>query len=306
MADSERTGIFFMPGISLVAKMFIPLAQEIKHGINFYGLNWPFHTTDNREKEGMTNHPLLKLETKQAVVARLLTPYHLSDYVIGAFSDPLHSQEPGRVYGEELFLSYQGTVDEWVGFGHSAGGTALLLTEMLFPGTFSQLFLYEPVFIPERNLAPEYVITEILSLVERTMKRRRLFSSAKELKTHFLGRAPFSQISPTALDSYLSEAFRKIDPPGEEMEIVLEPELEAYFYERFGGLINLEVPSTLSCPLHVLLGSRLNPIASYSLEVLKSRFPGIQVTILDGLDHFGPFSEPSMIAGYVNSKLITI
>ena len=73
-----------------------------------------------------------------------------------------------------------------IGIGHSCGGAALLLAEEAQPGTFSALYLYEPVV-----LAPNEHLAELSEpLAKRARQRREVFSSRKEAYDNYASKPP--------------------------------------------------------------------------------------------------------------------
>lgn len=291
-----------IPGVSLVAKMFLPLTAKLSPPLAAYGINWPFH-----KGLPVTYMPKPEVEDKEAFLEKFIDAKELAKYVLFALfvlngrPPKTDSAAAGLLAVDSLSPDMSAEKGLPMGFGHSAGATALLMTEFLFPGTFAALFLYEPVLITDRSFTSGEVTEEIASLITRTLERKSVFSSPGNAKDHFRNRMPFADMDPACLDFYLKDALCHGVGPDRESRLILDRSVEAKFYGRFGAMGKIPSPGTGVCPVHVLTGSRDNKVASYSLENLKDLLPNIQTTVLDGLDHFGPFTAPERVASVINA-----
>jgi|GEM_PF-5970779 len=289
----------FMPGISLTAKMFLPLISLLDFNINAYGINWPFH-----KLQPFADDVKVKYIDQIKFVDEFVTPDNISRYILHALAILRNTKDADGAFGtselclDELLPTSKDFSQPPTAFGHSAGGSALLMAQCLSPGTFSKIILYEPIFIPSIDDAPEEVRLEISSLIERTYKRKALFPSREAAETHFQNRIPFSDMTPPALRMYIAEAFQMTD---QGLSPVLEPATEASFYQKFAELGRQVTLGQPQCPVHVIIGSNRNAVASYSLQALQRQLPDLIPTTLDGLGHLAPFTDPSAVAGIINT-----
>ncbi|MCL5047504.1 MAG: alpha/beta hydrolase [Firmicutes bacterium] len=300
--SSDRLIVF--PGIGFVAKMFVPLAKKLNPNLSTYGINWPFHAALP------TAHlPRPEVRDEDVFLEQFVTTEELAKYVLFALSlitgseCTQESKAAGLLKIDTLSENARKTSSQPIGFGHSAGATALLACESLYPGTFSALFLYEALFITDFAAAPREVNDEILSLVTRTPHRRSAFASPEEAKSHFGSRMPFASMDETCLDLYVRESLQHDNDSSQGFRLILDKETEAKFYSRFaeiGGISELPRPS---CPVYLMTGSEAGRVAAHSLSNMKNLIPDSRVLVLDGLDHFGPFSAPMRMAEVLNELL---
>ncbi len=279
--------------------MFLPLVSLLNFKTNTYGINWPFH-----KEQPLAYDVKTKYVDQIEFVDKFVTPANISRYILEGLTLLQNVKSADGGFGtselcmDELLVTGKDFHQPPTVFGHSAGATAILITQCLFPGTFSRIILYEPIFIPSTEEIPDEVRLEISSLLERTYKRKAVFTSRKEAEAHFQNRIPFSDMTSAALSAYVGEAFRMTD---EGLSPVLNPATEAYFYKKFTELGSQVALGPTQCPVHVLIGSRHNAVALYSLEALQRQLPDIIATTLHKLGHLAPFTDPSLIAGCINT-----
>ena len=90
-----------------------------------------------------------------------------------------------------------------LGVGHSSGGAALAMAEVLAPGTFAALVLIEPVIFP-----PPFRRDPGSEMAEAARRRKRGFASPAEARANYLGRGPFARWTETAVDLYVAHGMR--------------------------------------------------------------------------------------------------
>ena len=95
-----------------------------------------------------------------------------------------------------------------LGFGHSCGGAALLLAEQARPGTFRDLYLYEPVVMP---------FHEIDALVGATIRCRKGRGAGvtrsprpSDAFVNFSSKPPFGDLDPDVLRRYVEDGFEPV------------------------------------------------------------------------------------------------
>jgi len=176
--------------------------------------------------------------------------------------------------------------------GHSKGGTALLLAELVRPGTFSSLYLFEPIVFPEKGLPSDRSATNPLATSAR--RRRSTFESFDAAIANYAAKPPLDELAPDALDAYVRHGFRP-DPAG-KVHLKCLPEVEASIYEmgsQHGAFARL---SEINCSVTVARGKP----APFGPSALP---PAIVNALADGhleehpdLGHFGPLQDPATIA----------
>ena len=90
-----------------------------------------------------------------------------------------------------------------VGVGHSLGAASILAAELLRPGTFERIVLYEPILIPPSQ-AP---------LAVKPSTRQTHFASVDVLKEYLLSKALFAQLHPEPRAGYITGGFH-VHPNG--------------------------------------------------------------------------------------------
>jgi pimeloyl-ACP methyl ester carboxylesterase len=178
------------------------------------------------------------------------------------------------------------------GFGHSKGGTSLLLAEHLRPGTFTAIVVFEPVIFPEvqARIAAEFE----KGLIAATRRRRTEFASTAEAVANFAAKRPLDCLTSQALHDYV--AFGTRPTAHGRVELKCRPDYEAETFAQGSQHRVFDVLPTVACPVLVLSGDMSRPgpgaLASNHAERLGNgsfhEFPA--------LNHFGPLQDPDTIA----------
>ena len=183
-----------------------------------------------------------------------------------------------------------------VAVGHSAGGAAVVMAELVSPGTFSALVLVEPIIFP-----PPHVRRDEGPLVDAALKRKRLFDSPAAAAENFAVKPAFAGWHPAALTEYVEHGLR---PVAEGWVLACAPEVEAEFYrmgsahDAWDGLDQLTLPVTL------VAGERSTTHHGAYLEDLASRFGSPPaVDIVPEASHFVVMERPELIAAHVAARL---
>ena len=114
-----------------------------------------------------------------------------------------------------------------IGVGHSMGGAALLLAEQARPGTFSLLWLFEPIVVPDDQV-PEGGNP----LAAGAARRRPDFGSLEEAFANYAGKPPLDALDPACLAAYVEYGFEPLgDGTAGAVTLLCRPEVEAATYE---------------------------------------------------------------------------
>jgi pimeloyl-ACP methyl ester carboxylesterase len=174
------------------------------------------------------------------------------------------------------------------GFGHSMGGSTLLLAEAAQPGSFRSLFLYEPIVFPD-DLSSQ--AQNVMSQAAR--RRRPHFSSRAEALYRFAGRPPFAQMRSGFVTSYIDNGFAD-DADGDGITLCCLPEHEAQTFEA-GRIVSFEQVKGVCTPTVVAIGRDSAGPARLGRALAEGLTAG-QLIRYAGLDHLGPFQDPWTIA----------
>jgi len=181
-----------------------------------------------------------------------------------------------------------------VGFGHSCGATALLLAEEERPGTFSELYCFEPVVLASDDPPPP---DPSYPLAAAARRRREIFASRQEAYDNYASKPPLGSLDPEALAAYVDFGFE--DLPDGTVRLRCRAENEALMFERglshatFSRLAAVECPTVLAC------GGGTDSFGLSTLGPMAERLVHGRVEVLAELGHFGPLERPAAVAASV-------
>lgn len=185
------------------------------------------------------------------------------------------------------------------GFGHSMGGTALLLAERSQPGTFERVFLYEPIVFPRGFLD----VPGANPLVAAARNRREVFNSRAEALERYASRSPLSVMRADALAAYVEGGFVDLDDG--RVRLACSPETEARTFEAGGALSTEDAPG-ISVPATVAAGTVISGGANPGLfaAAVAEALPYGRLVTFDDLGHFGPLQAPGVVAASASAELL--
>ena len=126
-----------------------------------------------------------------------------------------------------------------IGFGHSMGGSALLMAAERDPSLFDLIVAFEPIgsppLAPVDDGVPHVLLT---TMVEAARRRRRSFSSYTDTIDNYRSKPPMAAFTPEALRNYVEHGFA---PSADGVTLRCDPELEAqtFLNGRENGVWNL-------------------------------------------------------------------
>ncbi|CAN5290419.1 alpha/beta hydrolase [soil metagenome] len=193
-------------------------------------------------------------------------------------------------------LAVAGDTRPAVGLGHSAGGAAIIMAELLAPGTFSALVLVEPIVFP-----PPHRRQEEQTLVDAALKRKRVFESPAAAAENFVTKPAFADWHPAALTEYVEHGLRST---GDGWILACDPEVEAEFYRTGPAHDAWDRLEELTLPVTLIAGERSTTHHGRYLEALAGRF-GTEpaVDVVAGASHLVVMERPELIAEHVAGRL---
>ncbi len=209
------------------------------------------------------------------------------------------SQIEWRVFADDVTAAADALGADAIGVGHSLGASALLDAEASRPGTFAEMFCYEPIVIDEAM--PDRPPSGASAQAAR--RRKQGFSSREEAFERFSTRPPFASFDQAALSGYLDEGL--IGKNDGTVLLACSPDTEAAIYESAADFDLLGVLDRVACPVTVAFGGSSSVMSRAGAEAVVSRLARGQVEQIPGLDHFGPFSSPDAVADAVFRALRT-
>jgi pimeloyl-ACP methyl ester carboxylesterase len=174
--------------------------------------------------------------------------------------------------------------------GHSKGGAALLTADIRRPGTFSALYLYEPIVLPPASEGP--AISNENPLAAGAARRRADFPSRAAAIENYASKSPFSRLRADALEAYVEHGFADTD---DGITLKCRPEVEAATYRAGSALRTWERLGEISCPVTIAAGGDGGPPA-INAPLLAARIPGARLAVHDELGHLGPLEDPDRVA----------
>lgn len=182
------------------------------------------------------------------------------------------------------------------GFGHSAGGAALLLAEIARPGTFRAIYCFEPIVAPVDDGVP-FGGPQSNPLAESARRRRAVFASRDAAFENYASKPPMMGFDRRALRAYVDHGFR--DLPDGTVTLKCEPEHEARTYEmsmRHGAYSRF---GEIACPVTIAWGSDSTTFGSDTFQKQAERLRHGRTEALEGVGHFAPFEDPKRVADSV-------
>lgn len=176
------------------------------------------------------------------------------------------------------------------GFGHSSGGTAVLLAEQARPGTFAALYCYEPVIVPAD---PPLGRDDDNWLAAQARRRRTTFSSRDEACRHYASKPPMNAMDPEALRAYVDHGFEET---GDGARLKCQPEAEAAVYTMATAHDAYARLGDVACPVVVTCGSETEGCTPDKARGHAQRLPRGRSQVLDQVGHFGPLERPEEVA----------
>jgi pimeloyl-ACP methyl ester carboxylesterase len=182
-----------------------------------------------------------------------------------------------------------------IGFGHSMGGTGLLLAAQRRPELFGRLVLFEPIVPPIDTLDAPPDSHPVSDLVTATRRRRTLFPSIGAALANYASKPPMSSFDPDALDAYVRFGFFP-DVDGAGVRLKCDPELEAGTFLAGTTQRTWELLGKITVPVVVAAGRVEDGGPSRFAEAVADELPHGTFVELPELDHFGPMTHPRLIA----------
>jgi pimeloyl-ACP methyl ester carboxylesterase len=182
-----------------------------------------------------------------------------------------------------------------IGFGHSMGGSALLMAAHRRPDLFSRLVIFEPIVFPP--FAPTRDPEE-MPIVIGARRRRRRFESLQAAFDNFSSKPPLSMFDHDVLHAYVEHGFAPARD-GEGVELCCTPEFEA---ATFGGSMHngvWELLAEIATPVAVVAGALAEDQPSRTAPATADALPNGRFVSLPHMTHFGPFTHVAEIADLI-------
>ncbi|HTY19000.1 MAG TPA: alpha/beta hydrolase [Myxococcota bacterium] len=194
----------------------------------------------------------------------------------------------------ELLASERADGRVGVGLGHSFGGTAVLGAAARRPALFGRLVLVDPVIPPPPELLQAFDpdrFERLRGMVDAARRRRSVWSSRAEARTHFAARSLFAGWLPRALDLYVEHGLR--ERTDGQVELKCPGEIEATIFSESGGLDVSDLARRVRAPSTWLWAARGNfPRPLY--ERIASEMADARIVDAD-CGHLIPMERPELV-----------
>jgi len=189
-------------------------------------------------------------------------------------------------------------LDRPYGFGHSAGGAALLDAEARRPGTFAALWCYEPIVWPE--ITAELAASR-RPLISGALKRRDRFPSRQDAYDNFASKPPLESLDSKVLRAYVDCGFA---PDADGVRLKCPSFVEAAIYRQglaHDGFTRLH---RVRCPVTVGWGGRSMAIERPVAQAQVDELPSATLAVFPELGHFGPMEGLVSVAGAARAAFL--
>ena len=237
----------------------------------------------------------------QPVADALATQFHTIAFDYRGHGDtpePAHVDVDWERYADDAEAVALSLTRPVAAFGHSMGGTCLLIAAHRHPDLFSGLVIYEPIAFDPSTMSGDGGPPQ---LAHGARRRRTTFASFDEAIANYSTKPPLSRFTPAALDAYVRHGFRL----GEDGRVHLKcrPELEAATFEMGVQQDTWDLLPEITVPVAVVCGEPAPDTPARHARAVADRLPNSTYLELDELDHFGPMTHPQMIASVVAAAL---
>ena len=184
-------------------------------------------------------------------------------------------------------------------FGHSCGGTLLLLAEQRRPGTFDAIYAYEPVVAsPEvwATMGPGF------DPAAGARRRRATFASRAAALENFSSKPPLSSLRADVLVDYVEGGFA--EQPDGTVALRCDPTVEAATYTMGRHNDAWERLPEVGCPVTAAHGGVDADFGRAAARDVAARVRRGALEEHPELGHLGPLERPDVVAAAVAAGLL--
>lgn len=177
-------------------------------------------------------------------------------------------------------------------FGHSCGGTVLLLAEQRQPGTFAGIFAFEAVAAPPERWA--HLADLGHDLFPAALRRRAVFPSRAAALAHYAAKPPLSSLRVDVLAHYVEDGFS--DQADGTVRLRCHPAAEAATFTMAPHAGLWDHLDEVACPTTFACGAAASDFGIRAATALAARVPQGRVAEHATLGHLGPLQDPDEVA----------
>lgn len=182
-----------------------------------------------------------------------------------------------------------------VGVGHSMGGAAVTMAEVLRPGTFEALVLIEPVIMP-----PPYDTMPEFPLALKAAKRRGYFPSRDAARARYRMKTLFARWDALAFDGYLEGGLVDAD---DGVVLSCAPATEADVFAGSADHALFERLDEVGVPVRLVISDDPGTGLIETMHQLPHRIPNVTTSYLAGQNHLVVMERPALVAREIAAAL---
>jgi pimeloyl-ACP methyl ester carboxylesterase len=240
------------------------------HPTGFYGAVW---------------RPIIERLRSRGFDARILT---FDQRGHGLSSKPDRGYEWPNFISDVCVVVKALDVRDFLGVGHSAGGTTLIGVSVDRPESFRRLLLFDPILIDAEREA--YVSGVENPIAARTRTRRLVWSSRQEMFDAFRNRRPYDVWTDEALRNYVEDG--TFDRPDGEVELWCPGRIEAQVYQNGTTLDPYALLAALTVPVVFARGAESDSFGETRSAKAMEVTPEARMVTFDGVGHYIPMEIP--------------
>jgi pimeloyl-ACP methyl ester carboxylesterase len=180
-----------------------------------------------------------------------------------------------------------------IGVGHSAGGAALMLAELVAPGMFDGLVLVEPIVFP-----PPYGRFPANPMAAAARRRRDRFESREAAFSTWMSKTAFAGWEKRAMRAYVDGGLRE---DGGEFILKCSRESEAEFFTAATAHGAWDRLGEIDVESLVIAGESSTTHQEPFVKEIVSRMPKASYEIVSGTGHMVWMERPGVVADRVAS-----
>ncbi|KAF9951815.1 hypothetical protein BGZ70_000839 [Mortierella alpina] len=190
-----------------------------------------------------------------------------------------------------------------LGIGHSFGANAILMAEILRPGTFSAIVAIDPTMFPAhfKIQAP----LDDHPLANLALRRRDHWKDRAEAKTKLLEKPFFRAWDPETLDIYLEHGMKEVSGKDGSLGVTLKCSKfqEAITFASDGSAIHdaFERLGEINIPVYIIAGEHSEINTPDLLQMKLEQCKNGSLDIVKDAGHLFPMEKPVETAAYVSS-----
>lgn len=184
-----------------------------------------------------------------------------------------------------------------IGFGHSMGGTSLMMAAHRNPDLFDVIIAFEPIVFPVEYAGQR---EDPSPMVEAARNRRPSFESFESAIENFSGKPPMSAFDSDVLRLYVAHGFR---PAPEGVRLKCDPETEATTFEQGARHRTWDLLPEIETPI-VVIGGKIDGMGPAAVaQPIAEQLPNARFVDLPETTHLGPFIDPDGFATLIGDVL---